>query len=98
MCIRDRSYAILDEVASVMAEYPNLKVRVEGHTDSQGNDQRNQELSQTRADAVMAYLIEKGVSPTRLSAVGFGESAPVADNGTREGRAQNRRVQFTASY
>ena len=92
------SYAILDEVASVMAEYPNLKVRVEGHTDSQGNDQRNQELSQTRADAVMAYLIEKGVSPTRLSAVGFGESAPVADNGTREGRAQNRRVQFTASY
>ncbi len=96
--ITRESYAILDEVVAVMGEFPNLKVRVEGHTDSQGNDDKNQQLSQTRAEAVMAYLMEKGVSGTRLSAVGFGEVSPVATNDTREGRAQNRRVQFTASY
>ena len=81
-----------------MSEYPDLRVRVEGHTDSQGDDEKNRLLSQSRADAVVAYLVEKGVTGSRLSSIGFGEVAPIADNGTSEGRAQNRRVQFTASF
>lgn len=96
--ITSSSNAILDEVVAVMQEYPALTVRVEGHTDSQGNDEKNRLLSQSRADAVVAYLVEKGVSGSRLSSIGFGEAAPIADNNTREGRAQNRRVQFTASF
>jgi OOP family OmpA-OmpF porin len=65
---------------------------IEGHTDSVGNDDYNLKLSQRRADAVRQYLLDKGVAGARLEAKGFGESQPVADNKTVEGRAQNRRV------
>jgi OOP family OmpA-OmpF porin len=65
---------------------------VEGHTDSVGNDDYNQKLSQRRADAVRKYLVDKGIAGARLTATGLGETQPVADNGTADGRAQNRRV------
>jgi len=84
----------LDEIASVMNSRPNLKVLIEGHTDSQGDADYNQNLSNQRANAVMNYLINAGVDPFRLRAVGKGESEPVATNDTAEGRAKNRRIEF----
>ena len=71
-----------------------LKVRVEGHTDNKGNDKKNKELSQTRAEAVVAYLVDHGVEASRMVAEGFGEENPIADNKTKEGREENRRVEI----
>ena len=94
--IQKRSFELLDEVARVLGAHPEItKIRVEGHTDSQGNDAYNKKLSQRRADAVMAYLIKKGVAVDRLEAHGFGEEVPKDTNATKEGRAANRRVEFT---
>lgn len=89
------SYSILNAVAEVLKQNPNIKVRVEGHTDSIGSDELNLRLSQARADAVMKYLISQGIEPSRLEAKGYGETMPIADNATPEGRAKNRRVEFT---
>jgi outer membrane protein OmpA-like peptidoglycan-associated protein len=83
----------LDRVAQSMVQYPDSLVDVYGHTDSTGADQYNMNLSQRRADAVSRYLISRGVSSARLQAKGMGESYPVADNNTAEGRAKNRRVE-----
>jgi len=89
------SFELLDQVANVFIQYPRIKkVQVEGHTDDKGRAKTNQRLSQKRADAVVKYLTDKGVEPARLIATGFGEDKPIADNGTKEGRAQNRRVEF----
>jgi outer membrane protein OmpA-like peptidoglycan-associated protein len=93
--ILKKSYPLLDNVAAVLASHPDLVVQVEGHTDSLGNDKYNKDLSQRRADAVVAYLVKKKIGRDRLKAVGFGEEHPIADNTTKEGRAQNRRVVFT---
>ncbi len=94
--IESRSYSLLDQVASVIISHPEItKIRAEGHTDNQGNDAYNKKLSQRRADAVKAYLITKGIAADRLEAVGFGEEQPKADNTTKDGRATNRRVEFT---
>jgi outer membrane protein OmpA-like peptidoglycan-associated protein len=83
-------------VVDIMKQNPDIrKVRVEGHTDSKGSDAYNIKLSQRRANAVRDYLIAHGVEADRLVAVGYGETRPVADNGTAEGRARNRRVEFT---
>src|SRR5690606_7949408 len=80
------SRLLLDEAAQVLLDHPELiKVRIEGHTDSDGDDQGNQILSQDRADAVRRYLISKGVDPSRLEAVGYGETRPVASNATERG-------------
>ena len=79
-----------------MTEYQNPVVEVGGHTDALGPEAFNQALSQRRADAVAAYLTASGVDAGRVNAIGYGESLPVADNGSDEGRAQNRRVEFTA--
>lgn len=86
--------ATLDEVAKSLIEFPNSLVDVYGHTDSQGSDAYNQTLSENRARTVMNYLISKGVPAARLRSQGFGETMPVADNGTAEGRAKNRRVEI----
>ena len=67
---------------------------VEGHTDSQGSASSNQDLSQRRAEAVRDYLVSRGIAGDRLTAQGFGPSRPIADNGTAEGRANNRRVEI----
>ena len=71
---------------------PNAAIDVEGHTDSDGDDQRNLALSVARAEAVVNALIERGVAPERLYAIGYGEAQPVADNATAAGKRQNRRI------
>jgi outer membrane protein OmpA-like peptidoglycan-associated protein len=84
--------AALDQAADVFLEYRKTAIVAQGHTDSTGSESYNQALSERRAGAVANYLIGKGVDPTRITAVGYGESAPVADNGTEWGRERNRRV------
>jgi len=85
----------LDEVAKALNDTaPDQTMVVEGHTDSNGNDASNQKLSQDRADSVRAYLVQRGVKSERITAVGKGESTPVASNDTTEGRANNRRVEI----
>jgi len=73
----------------------DAKIIIEGHADSTGNDQINIPLSELRASQVLDYLIKAGISPERLSIVGYGSSQPIGDNNTDDGRAQNRRVDFT---
>jgi outer membrane protein OmpA-like peptidoglycan-associated protein len=93
--IQERSNSLLDEIAQVMIARPELKrVRVEGHTDDVGNDMSNLRLSQERAEAVVRYLVSRGVAAQRLDAAGFGEMRPIAPNNLEDGRAQNRRVEF----
>jgi outer membrane protein OmpA-like peptidoglycan-associated protein len=92
--IKKKSHKLLGEVVAVLESHPDIHVRVEGHTDSQGPDNYNKRLSEKRAMAVMTFLIEKGVDPDRLEAVGHGEEKPIDDNKTRQGRAANRRVEF----
>ena len=92
--LKGDSYSILDSAAGTLASIPNVSVEVAGHTDSQGDAGYNQNLSQQRAETVRRYLISKGVSASRLSATGYGESQPVADNSSSAGRAQNRRVEL----
>ena len=82
----------LDQVAKRLADFPGLRIVVEGHTDSSGAADYNQRLSERRARAVKDYLVARGVSAARISTVGLGESMPVGDNETEEGRARNRRV------
>lgn len=86
--------AILAGVAQALIAKPDLHVEVGGHTDNTGSAEVNTRLSQQRAEAVVAYLVEKGVSADRLTAHGYGPERPIADNGTPEGRAQNRRVEL----
>lgn len=83
----------LDQVADALKSEPGQRIVIEGHTDAIGSDEANQRLSQERAEAVRSYLVSKGVPAEMISAVGRGESQPVADNGTPEGRANNRRVE-----
>lgn len=90
----ESSKAILDRVAASLLEHPDVKVEVAGHCDAQGNDEYNLKLSTARASSVREYLIQLGVDAGRLVAVGYGETQPIADNGTAEGRAENRRVEL----
>ncbi len=93
--IKPVSYDILNQVATVLIRNPHIEViEVGGHTDSRGRDSYNLELSQNRAMAVRAYLLERGVPAGRLEARGYGETQPIEDNSTRDGRAVNRRVEF----
>lgn len=86
--------ANLQRVVEFVQRYPGQAVTIEGHTDGQGSANANQVLSQRRADAVRAALIEDGIEAARLNAVGVGEDRPVADNASAEGRARNRRVEI----
>jgi OOP family OmpA-OmpF porin len=92
--IRPDAKVILDEAASQLSKNPDVRVSVEGHTDSVGSDTYNQKLSERRAASVKSYLVGKGVSDSRLSSVGYGESKPVSSNDTKDGRALNRRVEL----
>ncbi|WP_157622811.1 OmpA family protein [Solimonas soli] len=85
---------ILDGVADALAAAPSIHVEVAGHTDSKGRDEYNQQLSERRAQAVVHYLEQRGVASDRMSAKGYGESQPIADNDTDEGRELNRRVEL----
>jgi len=88
------SYSILDEVVSVMKDNGSYNLSINGHTDNTGKADANLTLSQKRADAVKKYLTDKGIAASRLKATGFGQTKPIVDNSTPEGRAQNRRVEF----
>jgi outer membrane protein OmpA-like peptidoglycan-associated protein len=90
--IKSESYADLDKLAAILIAHPEVKASIEGHTDSQGDNTMNLNLSKARAKAAKDYLIKKGVKADHLSSEGFGETKPVADNGTSAGRAKNRRV------
>jgi outer membrane protein OmpA-like peptidoglycan-associated protein len=92
--ILSKSFAVLNEVALVMNKRGTLRVRVEGHTDNVGPARRNQRLSEARAGSVRKYLVSRGIDPTRLVPVGYGEDRPIEDNGTPAGREINRRVEF----
>ena len=89
--------AKLNEVTALLRGSPTRRVVVEGHTDSAGSDAANQVLSQARADAVRSYLVGQGVPAERVSAIGQGESKPIASNATTTGRATNRRVEIVLS-
>lgn len=85
---------VLDEGVEILKKHPDIKIIIEGHTDSIGTDEYNQKLSERRAKAVFDYFVSRGISPERMKTVGFGESQPKADNSTAEGRAINRRVEL----
>lgn len=89
------SFGLLDEVAKVLVDNPQIEVlQIEGHTDSTGTAAINRKLSQQRAEAVMTYLTSKGVVAGRMKAKGFGPDKPIADNNSDEGKEKNRRVEF----
>ena len=87
----------LARVAGILGSHPDLKIQIEGHTDSVGGDDYNHRLSERRADSVRTYLVEQKVSPSVVGTAGFGESRPVATNGTSAGRQQNRRVEIVVT-
>ena len=89
------SYDEISRVAQVLNQYPETTIMIAGHTDSTGSDTFNQQLSEQRAMAVKNALTGQGVNPARMSAVGYGESKPIADNNTESGRQTNRRVAIT---
>lgn len=92
--LRHDEISDLEKNVEALKEWGDVDVEVAGHTDSKGSDKYNQKLSRQRADAVRNFLISKGVSADRLTAKGYGESQPVADNTTEEGRFKNRRVEL----
>ena len=93
--ITAESYVSMDKMAEILKENPTMLVEVGGHTDNTGDAKKNLELSQKRANQVMTYLISKGVNAKQMKAIGYGETKPVADNETPEGKSLNRRVMFT---
>jgi len=92
--ILPKSFDLLNEVALALRDNPSFRVRIEGHTDSQGAANANQRLSQRRAESVRRYLIDQAIAADRLEAIGLGEETPIEDNRTAAGRAANRRVEF----
>lgn len=92
--IKPESMGEINRIVSLMTENPELKFSVEGHTDNTGNPTSNQTLSEARSQAIVDKLVELGISADRLTAVGKGQTSPIADNTTDEGRAKNRRVEF----
>jgi len=92
--IKQESAGIIDQIVGLMKSQPSLKLSIEGHTDSQGTPESNKTLSLNRAKAVIKAVSEGGISASRMSAIGWGQEKPVADNRTEEGRAKNRRVEI----
>jgi OOP family OmpA-OmpF porin len=88
------SEVVLDRVAEVLKAHPEVKVEVGGHSDSDGKESANLNLSTKRANSVRDYLLKKGVPADQMTAKGYGESQPIADNKTPEGKAKNRRVEL----
>jgi OOP family OmpA-OmpF porin len=92
--IKEESKPIVDQISEMLRNHPEISLSIEGHTDDQGDNASNQKLSENRAKAVLDAITAKGISGDRLSSNGFGEDKPIADNGTEEGRAKNRRVEL----
>jgi outer membrane protein OmpA-like peptidoglycan-associated protein len=86
--------AVLDEAVETLKRYPGIKVEIAGHTDSNNSDEYNMDLSERRAKAVRDYFMSRVIPADTLTAKGYGESQPIADNSTEEGRAANRRVEL----
>ncbi len=92
--ITEPSKEILDNLIGVLKRLTSLKLQIQGHTDSDGTEAHNQDLSKRRAYSVKVYLVKHGIDALRLSTIGFGESKPIASNKTAEGKAKNRRIEF----
>jgi len=92
--LRQESMGVLNEIYKMLSDHPEISVSIEGHTDSDGDKDLNQKLSEERAEAVRKQLISMGIKAERLTSKGFGESKPVNNNDTPEGKAENRRVEF----
>lgn len=92
--LKSESYRPLNEISDIMFEYPDSKFKIEGHTDSRGNDSYNLDLSKRRSKSVYQYLTKQGISSNRLSSQGYGEKNPIATNETEGGRQKNRRVEI----
>jgi outer membrane protein OmpA-like peptidoglycan-associated protein len=92
--IKPESAGIIDQIVELMKSQPHLKLSIEGHTDSQGSPASNKTLSLNRSKAVIKAVSEGGIDASRMSAVGWGQEKPVADNRKEEGRAKNRRVEI----
>ncbi len=92
--LRPESYAELGVLRKLMKDNPGLKIEISGHTDNVGSDNFNQQLSEKRAKSVVDYLVSQGIDASRLKYAGYGESQPIADNSTEEGRQKNRRTEF----
>jgi outer membrane protein OmpA-like peptidoglycan-associated protein len=94
--IRGESYKTLADIVQMLSDDPALRVSIDGHTDSDGQDAANLDLSQRRAESVRQYLVETGkIDAARLEAKGYGESKPIDANTTPEGKANNRRVELS---
>ena len=96
--IKSKSFPLLDQIAQTFIENETYVIEVQGHTDNTGKADFNKKLSQDRADAVMMYLVKKGVSSSRMTAIGYGQEKPIADNATKAGRQKNRRVEFNITF
>ena len=83
----------LNDLVKIMKGYPKVEIKIEGHTDNQGNEAQNKKLSENRAASVKAYLASHGIAGARMITAGFGSVKPVADNANEEGRAKNRRIE-----
>ncbi|OPL12626.1 MAG: hypothetical protein AVO39_11415 [delta proteobacterium MLS_D] len=92
--VRPGLYTEIDRIAEIMIRYPQTMILVEGHTDSTGSEEYNQDLSERRASSVAKLLVERGVQESRIRVIGYGESQPVATNDTTDGRRLNRRVEI----
>jgi outer membrane protein OmpA-like peptidoglycan-associated protein len=94
VALQPTSMTAIDRLAQLMGVYPERSVRIEGHTDSLGDDAANQQLSERRANAVRDALLARGIDAARVEAVGYGETRPIADNATPVGRQKNRRIEI----
>jgi len=92
--IKPESKPIINQIVEMLKSNPELHISVEGHTDNVGNPKSNKTLSDDRAKAVVTEIVAQGIDAKRLSAVGYGQDKPIADNKTEEGKAKNRRVEL----
>lgn len=92
--IKKESLPIVDQIIEMMNQAKDIRISIEGHTDSEGNNDSNLKLSEARAKSVVDAIVKGGIDNSRLSSIGFGEDNPIADNNTEEGKAKNRRVEL----
>ena len=92
--IKPESSPIINQIVEMLKSNPDIKISVEGHTDDAGNPKSNKTLSDDRAKAVVTEIVAQGIDSNRLSAAGYGQDKPIADNKTEDGRAKNRRVEL----
>jgi outer membrane protein OmpA-like peptidoglycan-associated protein len=89
------SFVELDKVVTMMKDFPQMEIRLEGHTDVVGDPDANQELSEERVESCKNYLVKKGIAPARIQTIGYGSSKPIIKSGTEEQRKVNRRVEMS---